>query len=59
MVAMLLVGPLGSLLHLGGSVGPAGELVEERLLRGAPLMAPLLFSNVGFLGLIALMDPEE
>jgi len=30
-----------------------------RLLRGAPIMAPLLFSNVGLLGLIVLLDPAE
>ena len=33
-------------------------VVIERFLRGAPPLAPLLFSNMGMLGLLALLDPE-
>jgi hypothetical protein len=30
----------------------------ERLIRGAPTMAPLLFANMGAMGLIVLLDPK-
>ena len=43
---------LGSFLHV------RSDLVLERFLRGARPLAPLLFSNLGMLGLIALLDPE-
>jgi len=33
--------------------------VVERFLRGSPLLAPLLFANVGLMGLLALLDPNE
>jgi hypothetical protein len=44
-------------LHLRLDLGPSGHVVTERLLQGAPLMAPLLFSNMGLVGLVALL-PE-
>jgi hypothetical protein len=31
----------------------------ERFMRGAPLLALRLFANMGSLGLITLLDPEE
>jgi len=34
-------------------------VVGERFLRGAPFLAPMLFANMGTLGLIALLDPRE
>jgi len=36
-----------------------GTFVGERFLRGAPALAPLLFANMGTIGLIALLDPAE
>jgi hypothetical protein len=33
--------------------------VPERFLRGAPIMAPMLFANMGLIGLIVLLDPLE
>jgi len=29
------------------------------LIRGAPLLAPMLFADIATLGLLALMDPNE
>ena len=54
-----LAGPVGAYLHLRTDMLGGGALVVERLLRGAPIMAPLLFSNMGVLGLIILLDPAE
>ena len=61
-VAMLLliaVGVVGALLHIGGNLTSQGVVVIERFIRGAPFLAPLLFANVGALGLIVLLDPRE
>lgn len=60
-VAMLLalaVGAIGALLHLQHDLASGGRIVPERLLRGAPFMAPLLFSNMALVGLIALLPRE-
>jgi hypothetical protein len=61
-VAMLLliaVGVVGALLHVNVNLTAGGRVVPERFIRGAPFLAPLLFSNVGVLGLIALLNPAE
>ena len=55
MFLLLAVGAIGAFLHLAFDLGPGGHLVPERLLRGAPLMAPLLFSNMALVGLVALL----
>lgn len=51
-------GVLGSFLHVRSDLVFEHIVVLERFLRGAPPLAPLLFSNLGMLGLIALLDPE-
>ncbi len=61
-VAMLLLtatGTVGFVLHSEASLTSAGLIVAERFLRGSPLLAPLLFCNVGLMGLLALLDPRE
>ena len=58
MVLLVLVGATGSLLHVLQNLTPGGEFVAERFLRGAPPLAPLLFSDMGALGLIVLLDPK-
>ncbi len=61
-VAMLLliaVGLIGFVLHSESSLTSAGLIVIERFLRGSPLLAPLLFCNVGLMGLLALLAPGE
>jgi hypothetical protein len=59
MVMLILVGVLGLALHINANLAASGVIVTERFLRGAPFLAPLLFSNMGMLGLIVLFDPAE
>ena len=60
-VASLLfcTGVAGFLLHIGEGLTSQGVIVIERFLRGAPPLAPLLFADIGALGLIAMLDPVE
>jgi len=57
MLLLILVGIVGALLHIKADLVAQGTVVLERFIRGAPLMAPMLFSNMGLLGLIVLLDP--
>jgi preprotein translocase subunit Sss1 len=59
MVLLIIVGVVGFLLHLNSNLVAQGTIVVERFLRGSPTLAPLLFANVGLLGLLALLDPTE
>jgi hypothetical protein len=59
MIMLILVGLIGALLHIHTNLIPRGTIIVERFLRGSPLLAPLLFANVGLLGLLALLDPRE
>jgi hypothetical protein len=59
MVLLALVGVVGLGLHIGQNLVGQNAIVVERFIRGAPLMAPLLFSNMGLLGLLVLLDPAE
>lgn len=59
MVFLILTGLIGAWLHFGSNLVASGTIVQERFLRGAPLLAPLLFTNVGAFGLIILLDPRE
>jgi hypothetical protein len=59
MLLLIAIGAVGAVLHLRVDLGPSGHLVPERLLEGAPLMAPLLFSNMGIVGLVALLPERE
>jgi hypothetical protein len=59
MVLMILVGVAGFLLHIGEGLTTQGGIVLERFLRGAPPLAPLLFADMGVIGLIAMLDPVE
>ncbi|MEJ2209012.1 MAG: hypothetical protein P8129_08255 [Anaerolineae bacterium] len=59
MTLMLLVGVVGFVLHVQHDLVAGSTIVVERFIRGAPLMAPLLFSNMGLLGLIVLYDRAE
>jgi hypothetical protein len=58
MILLLVIGIVGAVLHLRVDLGPSWQMVPERLLQGAPLLAPLLFSNMGVVGLVALL-PER
>lgn len=62
LIAMLLmigVGVLGSVLHVDQNLTSRGTIVGERFLRGAPILAPLLFADIGAIGLVVLLDPKE
>jgi hypothetical protein len=62
LVAMLLLiatGVIGAALHVDDNLTSRGTVVAERFIRGAPFLAPLLFANMGALGLAALLDPRS
>jgi hypothetical protein len=59
MLVMMGVGLLGSLLHISQNLVAEGAIVGERFIRGAPIFAPMLFADMGMLGLIVLLDPGE
>lgn len=56
---LMVTGVLGSLLHVSSDLVRGTALVGERLIRGAPPIAPMLFADVGAIGLIVLLDPQE
>jgi hypothetical protein len=58
MAAMIVVGLLGAVLHVRADIS-GQTIVIERFLREAPFLAPLLFANMGLLGLIVVLDPVE
>jgi hypothetical protein len=59
MILLILVGVVGFWLHIDFDLTAQSEIVIERFLRGAPFLAPMLFANMGFVGLITLLDPAE
>ena len=59
MLLLIAVGLIGFVLHSESSLTSAGVIVVERFLRGSPLLAPLLFCNIGLMGLLALLAPGE
>lgn len=59
MVLLILVGLVGFWLHIEFDLTARSEIVIERFLRGAPFLAPLLFANMGLVGLISILDPAE
>ena len=59
MALMILTGVLGLYLHVQIDLTSRGEVVLERLILGAPIMAPMLFADIGTIGLIALLNPEK
>lgn len=59
MIALIVVGIIGLILHIGEDLTTGGEVVPERFLRGAPFLAPMLFANMGTLGLISILGPGE
>jgi hypothetical protein len=60
MMLMIVVGILGMGLHINVDLpeGPEGGINWERLIRAAPPMAPLLFANMGILGIITMVGAE-
>jgi hypothetical protein len=59
MVSLILVGVIGAGLHILDNLTSRNQFVAERFIRGAPFLAPLLFANMGTLGLINLFGKEH
>lgn len=59
MTLLIVVGIVGAVLHIQDNLAFGETIVVERFIRGAPFLAPLLFCNMGALGWIALMHPDE
>jgi hypothetical protein len=57
MLLLIAVGVAGMILHINENLTAEGLIVQERFVRGAPFMAPLLFANMGTIGMLALLDP--
>jgi hypothetical protein len=58
MFLLIGVGMVGAVLHINDNLS-LSTVVIERFIRGAPVLAPLLFANMGSLGLIVLLDARE
>jgi len=56
---LILAGVVGAGLHILDNLTSQNEFVAERFIRGAPFLAPLLFSNMGALGIINLFNSRE
>jgi hypothetical protein len=54
MLAAFVVGALGFAFHLSGDLAETGKISLERILVFAPVLAPLLFCDLGMLGLIVV-----
>ncbi len=59
MALLVVTGLVGAYLHVNDNLTARGAFVAERFIRGAPFLAPLLFANMGALGLIILLDPRS
>lgn len=59
MFLLIIVGVIGAYFHIQADLTSQSTIVPERFLRGAPFMSPLLYSNMGIVGLLALLPPEE
>ncbi len=59
MLLLVITGLVGAVLHVEDNLTASGAFVAERFIRGAPFLAPLLFANMGMLGLLVLLDPRS
>lgn len=59
MLLLMVVGVVGLGLHIRGNLIAEGTVVGERFIRGAPFLAPLLFADMGALGVVTLLNPKE
>ena len=59
MIAAIVVGVLGFAFHLSGDLADNGQLSLERILVFAPVLAPMLYSDLGILGLIVVADEKK
>jgi hypothetical protein len=56
LVLLVLVGLTGAVLHVLTNLTGQNVVIVERFLRGAPILAPLLFANMGLLGFLVLLE---
>lgn len=56
---LILVGVVGAGLHILDNLTAQNQFVPERFIRGAPFLAPLLFANMGTIGLINLFSSRR
>ncbi len=59
MIAAVAVGILGFGFHLSADLAGTGQISLERVLAFAPVFAPLLFSDLGVLGLLVVATPTD
>lgn len=58
-MVLMVVGVIGASLHVKDDLTADGVVMLERFLRGAPFLAPLLFTTMGRLGLTALLPENQ
>jgi hypothetical protein len=59
MLLIILVALIGLVLHVLSNLTADSTILGERFLRGAPILAPLLFADIASLGLVVLFNPDE
>lgn len=59
MVWLVVIGLLGAFLHTQANLTSESVFVPERFLRGAPPLSPMLFANMGLMGLMVLLPPDQ
>jgi hypothetical protein len=59
MIIIIIVAVTGAVLHAMNNLAVNNTIVSERFIRGAPILAPLLFADIASLGIIVLLDPDE
>ena len=59
MVLIIIVAVTGAVLHALTNLSVNDSIVVERFIRGAPILAPLLFADIASLGIVVLLDPDE
>ena len=59
MIIAVIVGVLGFGFHLTSDLAGTGVFSLERILAFAPVLAPLLFSDLGMLGLLVVAEEED
>ncbi len=59
MIAAIVVGVLGFGFHLSADLAGTGQISLERILVFAPIFAPLLYSDLGMLGLIVVAQRKK
>ena len=59
MIAAIVVGVMGFGFHLSGDLAGTGKMSLERMLVFAPILAPLLYGDLGMLGLIVVAQQKK